>query len=123
TFNLGPYVRCWLHRDCLNFPPGVCPIFILGNFDHRISAQLIIVEPKVIIELMHGDLFIMLSSLLTHSNAPLQAGEERMSWTCWMAGGLVRWIAAGGKLVNELTTKAMQRKYAKEAAKWQTRGW
>ncbi|KZV93175.1 hypothetical protein EXIGLDRAFT_586595, partial [Exidia glandulosa HHB12029] len=119
TFNLGPCVRCFLHRDCLNFPPGACPIFVLGKFDYTRSAQLIIVEPKVIVELMHGDLFIVLSSLLTHGNAPLLKGEERMSWTCWMAGGLVRWIAAGKRLVSELKTEKMQRDYKREATKWE----
>ncbi|KZV85178.1 hypothetical protein EXIGLDRAFT_571457, partial [Exidia glandulosa HHB12029] len=106
TFNLGPHVQCLLHRDSLNWPRGICPVIVFGNFDHTTSGQFIMVEPKVVLELQHGDVFIFLSSLLTHGNAPLREGEERMSWTCWMAGGLMRWIAAGHQLVNQLTTRA-----------------
>ncbi|EJD38756.1 hypothetical protein AURDEDRAFT_39960, partial [Auricularia subglabra TFB-10046 SS5] len=95
TLNLGPQVRCILHRDSQNWVEGPCPIIIIGEFDHTVSGQFIIEEAKVALELRSGDIMILLSSLLTHGNTPLREGEVRLSWTCWMAGGLVRWLAAG----------------------------
>ncbi|EJD36430.1 hypothetical protein AURDEDRAFT_31201, partial [Auricularia subglabra TFB-10046 SS5] len=98
TLNLGPQVRCLLHRDSQNFKPGVCTLLTCGRFDHTRSGHFIMVEPKVILELKNGDVLLFLSSLITHGNAPLRAAERRMSWTCWTAGGLVRWAAAGHAL-------------------------
>lgn len=71
AFNLGPFVECWWHRDARNYILGVCPVVMLGAFNHRTSGQLILVEPKVVIELRRGDLFFLMSSILTHGTAPL----------------------------------------------------
>ncbi|EJD33962.1 hypothetical protein AURDEDRAFT_43352, partial [Auricularia subglabra TFB-10046 SS5] len=95
TLNLGPFVCCLLHRDAQNWPHGICPAMAFGEFDHTCSGHFIMEEPKVVLEFKSGDIVLFLSSLITHGNAPLAAGERRMSWTCWLAGGLVRWLAAG----------------------------
>lgn len=102
AFNLGPYVECWFHRDARNFILGVCPVLVMGNFDHRTSAQFIMVEARLILELRPGDLLLLMSSVITHGTAPLREGERRLSWTCWTAGGIFRWYAAGGRLVGDL---------------------
>ncbi|EJD42395.1 hypothetical protein AURDEDRAFT_43413, partial [Auricularia subglabra TFB-10046 SS5] len=86
---------CILHRDSQNWPQGVCPIIVKGRFDHTVSGHFVLVEPKIVQELKSGDVILVLSSLVTHGNAPLKPGDIRLSWTCWMAGGLVRWLAAG----------------------------
>ncbi|EJD46696.1 hypothetical protein AURDEDRAFT_43093, partial [Auricularia subglabra TFB-10046 SS5] len=91
TFNLGPFVRCWFHRDAWNFTLGWCPVLVLGLFDHRTSAQFIMVEPRIVMELRPGDLMLMMSSVITHGTAPLLKGETRMSWTCFTAGAIFRW--------------------------------
>ncbi|EJD32640.1 hypothetical protein AURDEDRAFT_77553, partial [Auricularia subglabra TFB-10046 SS5] len=123
TLNLGPYVRCLLHRDAQNWPKGVCPAMALGDFDHTKSGHFIMEEPKVVLELRSGDIILFLSSLITHGNAPLCPGDVRMSWTCWMAGGLVRWLAAGCALVSSLTTRAKQEKYAERSQEFARKGW
>ncbi|EJD40805.1 hypothetical protein AURDEDRAFT_69735, partial [Auricularia subglabra TFB-10046 SS5] len=123
TLNLGPQVRCILHRDSHNWPEGPCPVIVTGKFDHTRSGHFVLVEPKVVLELRSGDIIILLSSLLTHGNAPLKKGEIRMSWTCWMAGGLVRWLAAGCRLVSSLNTRALQHEYARRAKEYADRGW
>lgn len=61
------------------------------------------VEPKIVFEFRPGDVLIMMSAIITHGTAPLRRDETRMSWTCFTAGGLFRWHAAGGRLVSELT--------------------
>ncbi|EJD37040.1 hypothetical protein AURDEDRAFT_25272, partial [Auricularia subglabra TFB-10046 SS5] len=112
---LGPYVTCWFHRDARNFILGICPVLVLGDFNHRTSGHFIMVEPKIVMELRPGDLLLMMSAVLTHGNAPLRAGETRMSWTFFSAGGLFRWVAAKGKLVGELSEEEYEA-YAAEAS-------
>ncbi|EJD42796.1 hypothetical protein AURDEDRAFT_67131, partial [Auricularia subglabra TFB-10046 SS5] len=123
TLNLGPQVRCILHRDSQNWPEGPCPLLVIGEFDHEVSGHFVIEEAKVALELRSGDVIILLSSLLTHGNAPLRPGEVRLSWTCWMAGGLVRWLAAGCALVSSLRTRTEQAQYAERAKEFARRGW
>ncbi|EJD34229.1 hypothetical protein AURDEDRAFT_76377, partial [Auricularia subglabra TFB-10046 SS5] len=103
TLNLGPYVRCWFHRDARNFTLGWCPVLVLGQFDYRTSAHFIMVEPQIVMELRPGDVLLMMSSVITHGTAALLEGETRMSWTCFTAGALFRWVAAGHKLVGDLS--------------------
>lgn len=102
TLNLGPFVCCWFHRDSRNFILGICPVVALGEYDHRTSGHFIMVEPKIVFEFRPGDVLIMMSAIITHGTAPLRRDETRMSWTCFTAGGLFRWHAAGGRLVSKL---------------------
>lgn len=103
TLNLGPYVRCWFHRDSRNFILGICPVVAFGDFNHETSGHFIMVEPRIVLEFRPGDVLLMMSAIITHGTAPLRRGETRMSWTCFTAGGLFRWHAAEGRLVSELT--------------------
>ncbi|EJD41152.1 hypothetical protein AURDEDRAFT_69181, partial [Auricularia subglabra TFB-10046 SS5] len=123
TLNLGPYVRCLLHRDAQNWPKGICPAMALGDFDHTKGGHFVMEESKVVLELMSGDIILFLSSLITHGNAPLCPGDVRMSWTCWMAGGLVRWLAAGCALVSSLTTGSQQQEYSRRSEEFARKGW
>ncbi|EJD37866.1 hypothetical protein AURDEDRAFT_72734, partial [Auricularia subglabra TFB-10046 SS5] len=123
TLNLGPFVCCLLHRDAQNWPQGICPAMALGEFDHTRSGHFIMEEAKVALELKSGDIILFLSSLITHGNGPLRPGERRMSWTCWMAGGLVRWLAAGCALLSSLTTRSKQERYAARSAEFARKGW
>ncbi|EJD33859.1 hypothetical protein AURDEDRAFT_76635, partial [Auricularia subglabra TFB-10046 SS5] len=123
TLNLGPAVCCLLHHDAQNWPQGICPAMAVGKFDHTRSGQFIMEEPKVVLELKSGDIILFLSSLITHGNAPLADGEVRMSWTCWMVGGLVRWLAAGCALLSSLTTRVKQERYAARSEEFAHKGW
>ncbi|KZV79080.1 hypothetical protein EXIGLDRAFT_596407, partial [Exidia glandulosa HHB12029] len=82
---------CWFHRDSRNYILGICPVLVLGKFNHETSGQFIMVEPKLVLELRPGDVFLLMSSIITHGTAPLRAGETRRSWTCFTAGGIFRW--------------------------------
>ncbi|EJD35686.1 hypothetical protein AURDEDRAFT_46100, partial [Auricularia subglabra TFB-10046 SS5] len=115
TLKIGPFVCCLLHRDSQNWPQGICPAMAISEFDHTRSGHFIMEEPKVALEFKSGDIILFLSSLITHGNAPLQPGERRMSWTCWMVGGLLRWLAAGCALLSTLTTRAKQERYSARA--------
>lgn len=95
TVNLGPQTVCDRHRDFLNFIFGLCLLFIFGNFDSEKGGHLVLHEPKLIIRLRPGDIFLFPSACITHSNIPIQANETRRSLTSYSAGGLFRYRAQG----------------------------
>ncbi|EJD38646.1 hypothetical protein AURDEDRAFT_45097, partial [Auricularia subglabra TFB-10046 SS5] len=95
TFNLGPQVATVFHRDAMNLQQGICAIMAFGEYNHETSGHFIMLEPNVVVEFRPGDILFVMSALITHGNAPLKAGERRMSWTFYTAGGLFRWRAAG----------------------------
>lgn len=102
TINMGPQTVCLPHRDYWNLAYGTCPIGVLGPFDHRTGGQLILHEPKLIIELRRGDVMFIPSAAVTHENAPIAEGEERYSFTQYTAGGLFRYVWCDGRLAKDL---------------------
>ncbi|KZV98946.1 hypothetical protein EXIGLDRAFT_763176 [Exidia glandulosa HHB12029] len=96
SFYLSPQVECLFHRDSRNY--------ILGIF---------LVLPKLVLELRPGDVFLLMSSIITHGTAPLRAGETRRLWTCFMAGGIFQWYTADQKLVSNLTRQEEKEYHAK----------
>ncbi|TCD60677.1 hypothetical protein EIP91_009711 [Steccherinum ochraceum] len=97
AFNLGRQSLSTNHADVQNLVFGLCGILPLGRFDGRRSAQLILVEPRVIIELRPGDVFFFPSAIIHHRSAPLASpdGETRQCMILFSAGSLFRWILQG----------------------------
>ncbi|KZP11062.1 hypothetical protein FIBSPDRAFT_678375, partial [Athelia psychrophila] len=86
TINMGPQTVCLPHRDYWNVVYRTCPIGVLGPFNHRTGGQLILHEPKLVIELRRGDIMFIPSAAVTHENAPIVAGEKCYSFTQYTAG-------------------------------------
>ncbi|TCD62267.1 hypothetical protein EIP91_007125 [Steccherinum ochraceum] len=81
------------HLDSRDLVFGICAILALGKFDPHHSAQLVLVEPRVIIELGPGDLFLFPSATIRHYSLKMaSAEEERKSFIMYSAGSLFRWI-------------------------------
>ncbi|KAJ7057969.1 hypothetical protein C8F01DRAFT_991125, partial [Mycena amicta] len=95
TFNFGPNVWTFRHRDVLNLPFGWCAIIALGRFDPTKGGHLILWDLKLIIEFPAGSTILIPSATLSHSNIPVQHGEERASFTQFTAGGIFRFIDNG----------------------------
>ncbi|PPQ84225.1 hypothetical protein CVT24_004612, partial [Panaeolus cyanescens] len=95
TINFGPHVCCLPHRDLLNLPFGWCSIIALGDFDYRKGGHLVLHDLRMVIEFPPGCVILIPSALLNHANTPLQAGERRMSFTQFCAGGIFRFIENG----------------------------
>lgn len=91
TVNFGGRVTSYRHRDSNNLACGVCAITPLGKFDHQRSAQLVLEEPKVVLEVPPMAVAFILSASCTHSNLPLADGETRISFTQYAAGPLFRY--------------------------------
>lgn len=92
AFNLGPRTVSSKHRDTANIPFGLCAVTALGRFDHKKSAQMVLWELRLVLEFPASTTILLPSAIVSHSNTPLQPGEERCSFAQYTAGGIVRWV-------------------------------
>ncbi|KAJ7789646.1 hypothetical protein B0H14DRAFT_2397268, partial [Mycena olivaceomarginata] len=95
TFNLGPVSVSPPHVDGGNKADGMCLISALGNFNPDHGGHLVCWDYDLIIRFPPGCSILIPSAVVTHSNTPIQDGEERFSLIQYSAGGLFRWIANG----------------------------
>lgn len=102
TFNFGPYVCTFKHRDVLNCPFGWCAIQALGKFDPTKGGHIILWDAKVVIEFPPGSTILIPSATVAHSNLPIAPGERRASFTQYCAGGIFRWVDNGCRLESKL---------------------
>ncbi len=95
TFNFGPQTVTVPHIDYLNLAGGLCAITALGNFDPDAGGHLVLWDLRIVLRFPPGATVLIPSSLIRHSNVPIQAGEQRFSVTQYSAGGLFRWVDNG----------------------------
>jgi hypothetical protein len=95
TVNFGPRAITVPHLDHFNDPALMCFINSLGDFDPKLGGHLVLWDLKLVIEFPPGSVIGIPSSLLRHSNLPIQPGERRASFTQYAAGGLFRWVDHG----------------------------
>ncbi|KAJ7771429.1 hypothetical protein B0H14DRAFT_2402191, partial [Mycena olivaceomarginata] len=97
TANLGPVSVSPPHTDAGNKADGMCLIGALGNFDPSQGGHLVCWDYDLIIRFPPGCNILIPSAVVTHSNTPIQDGEERFSLIQYSAGGLFRWVDNGFK--------------------------
>jgi hypothetical protein len=102
TFNFGPNVWTFRHRDIQNVPFGWCAVQSAGDFDATKGGYLVLWELKLVIEFPAGALILLPSATITHSNVPVQKGDTRVSFTQFTAGGLMRYIDNGFRTADAL---------------------
>ncbi|KAJ7084526.1 hypothetical protein B0H15DRAFT_748768, partial [Mycena belliarum] len=90
------------HRDIMNLPFGMCAVQALGRFDPTKGGHLVLWELKLLIEFPPGALILLPSATITHSNVPVQAGDQRTSFTQYTGGGLFRYVDNGFRTEREL---------------------
>jgi hypothetical protein len=117
TFNFGPGVCCFKHRDVKNNAYGWCPIIALGLFDHTRGGHLILWDAKVIIEFPSASCILIPSATMTHSNTPIQPGETRLSFTQYASGELFHWVDNGCRTQKALQKEDPEKFWALEARK------
>ncbi|KAJ7433563.1 hypothetical protein FB451DRAFT_1419628 [Mycena latifolia] len=121
TFHFGPSVWTFKHRDVLNLPFGMCTVQVLGPFDPTKGGHLILWELKLVIEFPPSTLILLPSANMTHSNIPVQAGDQRASFTQYTAGGIFRYIDNGfrtEKQLEEEDPKEYARVCVQKDARW-----
>ncbi len=95
TFNFGPKVRSFKHRDSHNLAFGWCSITALGRFNYTEGGHLILWDAKLIVEFPpHSTIFIPSASVV-HSNVEVSPTEERASFTQYCSGAIFRWVDNG----------------------------
>ncbi|KAJ7243702.1 hypothetical protein C8J57DRAFT_1083566 [Mycena rebaudengoi] len=108
AFNFGPSIWTYRHRDMLNVPFGWCAIQAFGRFDPTKGGHLVLWELKMIIEFPPGATILLPSATISHSNIPVQAGDERVSFTQFTAGGLLRYVDNGFRTEKELVERDLK---------------
>ncbi|KAJ7735270.1 hypothetical protein DFH07DRAFT_780063 [Mycena maculata] len=122
AFNLSTNVWTFRHRDVLNLAFGWCTVQALGEFDATEGGHIVLWDLKLVVEFPHSALVLIRSATIAHSNIPVQAGDERLSFTQFTPGGIFRYVDNGCQTVEELAEKDPS-KYdqimALKAARWE----
>lgn len=121
SFNMGPSTISWPHKDTFNLAFGWCAITALGNFDPDKGGHLVLWELGLIIRFPPGSTILIPSALLTHSNVPIQQGEERYSIIQYTSSGLFRWVYNGFKTDKDFNSSATPEMKAKREEDRQAR--
>ncbi|KAJ7767576.1 hypothetical protein B0H14DRAFT_2633051 [Mycena olivaceomarginata] len=95
TANLGPISVSPPHADFGNKADGMCLIGALGDFNADQGRHLVCWDYDLIVRFPPGCNILIPSAVVTHSNTPIQDGEERFSLIQYSAGGLFRWVDNG----------------------------
>ncbi|KAJ7203289.1 hypothetical protein GGX14DRAFT_570173 [Mycena pura] len=122
AFNFGNSVWTFKHRDVCNLPFGWCAIQSMGKFDATKGGHLVLWDLKLVVEFPAGALILLPSATMAHSNVPVQAGDERISFTQFTAGGIFRWLDYGGRTEAELEDEDPDehaRQMALKGARWE----
>jgi hypothetical protein len=121
AFNFGDNVWTFRHRDVLNLAFGWCAVQALGNFDHTKGGHLVLWDLNLVVEFPAGALILLPSGTIAHSNAPVQEGERRVSFTQFSTGGIFRYVDNGFRTVEQLEEQdpvEYERLMAKRASRW-----
>ncbi|KAJ7889895.1 hypothetical protein B0H14DRAFT_2336659, partial [Mycena olivaceomarginata] len=102
AFNFGPNAWTFKHRDVCNLPFGWCAIQALGHFDPTRGGHLVLWDLKLVVEFPPGALILLPSATVSHSNVPVQPGDERASFTQFTAGGIFRFVDNGFQTLAQL---------------------
>ena len=76
---------------------------------------------KLVVEFPHAASIAIPSATITHSNIPVQAGDQRTSVTQFMPGGIARWVDNGCRTEKEMETEdpvGYQKMQAAKAGRW-----
>lgn len=111
---------CFDHGDCQDFIFSHTAIINGGNFDYRRGGHLVLHDIKVILEFPPGVIIAFPGSMIRHSNVPVAAHEDRVSLSCYNAGGVVRFFDNGMELLKgkKIVCDARWTKLKREGDKW-----
>jgi hypothetical protein len=97
SFNLGKQTASFPHLDQKNLAQSWCSITPLGDFNPNFGGHLVLWDFGLVIRFPAGSTVLIPSSLMVHSNSPIQPGETRYSIVQYAAAGLFRWVHNGFK--------------------------
>ena len=121
TLNLGPQTVTLPHYDGKNLATGLCAIVPFGTFNYSRGGHLCLHEARVVLEMAPGQLVLIPSAVIQHSNCRVQGGEKRYSITAYTAGQLFAWKELGGAMCR-LSGEAQKYCVTTGPQRWQE-GW
>ncbi|KAJ7358347.1 hypothetical protein DFH08DRAFT_645666, partial [Mycena albidolilacea] len=83
------------HTDFGNKADGMCLIGTLGAFNADQGGHLVCWDYDLIVCFPPGCSILIPSAIVTHSNTPIQDGEEWFSLIQYFVGGLFCWVNNG----------------------------
>ena len=101
-YNLGPQAVSVPHLDRSNLAFGFCTVTAFGDYDPTKGGHLIMWDCKLVIQFPPSATILIPSAIITHSNVPVAAHENRYSFTQYAAGALFRWVDNGFKTNKNL---------------------
>lgn len=107
TFNFGPDVRTFPHKDHKNLSWGWCAITSLGSYDHTRGGHLVLWDLGIAVEFPPNSTIFIPSAIVEHSNTEIQEGEVRHSITQYTSAGLFRWCAYGFQLKSAAVSQGV----------------
>lgn len=121
TFNFGPDVWTFKHRDLLHCPFGWCAIYALGPFNPKHGGHIILWEVKKVIEFPPGSLILIPSAMITYSNVPVAPGDCRASFMQYCTGSIFQFVDYGfrtAKVLAEEDPKEYERMESLKDGRW-----
>ncbi len=106
TFNLAKQSASVLYTDHNNLAQGWCSITALGDFNPVLGGHLVLWDLGIVVEFPPNSTILIPSSLIVHSNTPIQSDEVRYSIVQYAAGHLFRWAKNGFVTDKEWLDKA-----------------
>ncbi|KAK7025929.1 hypothetical protein VNI00_015844 [Paramarasmius palmivorus] len=110
------------HTDLENWVPGWCCVTAIGDYNPDKGGHLVFWNVGLRIRFPPGCSVLFPSATITHSNTPVQPGEQRYSIVEFSAGGLFRWVYNGfiteEELLASLDEDGMKRWAVDRAARW-----
>lgn len=106
TFNLAKQSCSVPHTDHNNLAQGWCSITALGDFNPTLGGHLVLWDLGIVVEFPPNSTILIPSSLIIHSNTPIQPEEARYSIVQYSAGHLFRWAKNGFQTNKEWMEEA-----------------
>ena len=94
TCDLGPQTVEPMHRNVGDFPRGVCILTVSGDFNWNNGVEVLLLEPKLIVQLQPRYILIF-SSTVTYGNLGFSdlKDQVRYTFTCHTASPLFEWAS------------------------------
>lgn len=101
TMSLGPCEETTHHRDHKSKAAGACVVAPFGAFDPIQGVQIVLHEPKVVVQLNPGDL-LFLSACITHETFHVDPQVQRSSLTLYTTEALLKWGKCDHRSLDDL---------------------
>jgi len=124
TFNLARQSVSVPHTNHNNLAQGWYSITALGDFSSTLGGHLVLWDLGIVVEFPPNSTILIPSSLIVHSNTPIQPDEACYSIVQYAAGHLFRWaknsFLTEKQWFEEATPKDLEQWEKEKKHRWQS---